>query len=233
MVRWRQPSKSGLVMKTELRLTVAAIAAALPLLSAGASQTINFGTQPGLPSYPPGGTVPDGYAGFDWHGAQNDVYYALSGSNGFDSAYITEMSRTAPFDLDSMFQVALDSDVPSPFETSVLTTTISGYLNGALVETLTETFPWFDAGKLTLNMDGVNDVKFSTVETLTELDTPGHPSFTGPDLTMVTQMTVDNYTGVAKAPELDPASTASAVTLLFGSLLVIRGRRAKGLAASR
>jgi hypothetical protein len=50
---------------------------------------------------------------------------------------------------------------------------------------------------------------------------------------MVTQMTVDNFTGVAKAPELDPASVASAATLLFGSLLVIRGRRAKGQALSR
>ena len=42
---------------------------------------------------------------------------------------------------------------------------------------------------------------------------------------MVTQMTVDNFTGVAKAPEMDPAATASAARLLLGSLLVIRGRR--------
>ena len=55
-------------MNTELRLTVAAIAATLPLLSAGAAQTINFGPNRGLPA---GGTVPDGYAGFDWHGAMN------------------------------------------------------------------------------------------------------------------------------------------------------------------
>ena len=86
---------------------------------------------------------------------------------------------------------------------------------------------------LTLNMVGVNDVKFSTVDTLTELDLPGNPSSTGPDLTMVTQMTVDNFTGVAKAPELDPASTASAITLLLGSLLVIRGRRPNGQAVAR
>jgi hypothetical protein len=55
----------GIVMKTELRLTVAAIAATLPLLCANASQIINFG--PSLPA----GTVPDGYAGFNWHGADN------------------------------------------------------------------------------------------------------------------------------------------------------------------
>ena len=44
---------------------------------------------------------------------------------------------------------------------------------------------------------------------------------------MVTQMKVDNFSGVARAPEMDPAATASAVTLLLGSLLVIRGRRQK------
>jgi hypothetical protein len=213
-------------MQMELRLTVAAIAATLPLLSAGAATTINFGTQPGLPA---GGTVPDGYAGFDWHGALNGVYY----TGDFESAYITEMSRTSAFDLDSVVLTVLASDTPSPFETSVLTTTISGYLNGTLVETLTETYPWFAAGKVTLNMVGVNDVKFSTVDTFTELDLPGNPTSTGPDLTMVTQMTVDNFIGTAKAPEIDPAATGSAITLLLGSLLVIRGRRPKGQGVAR
>jgi hypothetical protein len=211
-------------MKTELRLTVAAIAAALPLLSAGASQTITFGPSSGLAP----GTVPNGYAGFNWHGALNDVYYDQT-STGFGSAFITEMSRTSAFDLDSMIVSPLESSLPSPGETSVLTTTISGYLNGTLVETLTEKYSAIATGNpLILDMDGVNDVKFKTVDTLTELDLPGNPSITGPDLTMVTQMTVDNFSGVTKAPELDAATTASAVTLLFGSLLVIRGRRAKG-----
>jgi hypothetical protein len=212
-------------MKTELHLTVAAIAATLPLLSAGAAQTINFGTQPGLPS---GGTVPDGYAGFDWHGAQNGVFYDTS---GFESAYITEMSRTSAFNLDSIAFSALNSSAPGPDETSNLTTTISGYLNGTLVETLTENYPWFTFGSTSLNMDGVNDVKFTTVLTRTVVGVPG--SFTTPNLTMVTQMTVDNFIGTAKAPELDPAATASAITLLLGSLLVITGRRPKRQAASR
>jgi hypothetical protein len=48
---------------------------------------------------------------------------------------------------------------------------------------------------------------------------------------MVTQMTVDNFTN--RAPELDAASTASALTLLFGTLLVIGGRRARSRADSR
>jgi hypothetical protein len=218
-------------MKTELRLTVAAIAAALPLLSAGAAQTIVFG--PSATFSPTTGTVPDGYAGFDWHGALNDVYFDQT-TTGFGSAFITEMSRTSAFDLDSMVVSPLESSLPSPGEISNLTTTISGYLNGTLVETLTENYSAIATGNpLILNMDGVNDVKFATVDTRTELDLPGDPTTTGPDLTMVTQMTVDNSTVVAKAPELDPATAASTVTLLFGSLLVIRGRRAKGLAASR
>jgi hypothetical protein len=217
-------------MKTELRLTVAAIAAALPLLSAGAAQTINFGP---APLGPPDGTIADGYAGFDWHGALNDVYYDQT-STGFGSAFITEMSRTSAFDLDSMIVSPLESSLPSPGETSNLTTTISGYLNGTLVETLTEKYSAIATGNpLILNMDGVNDVKFQSIDTRQELDLPGQPTIVGPDLTMVTQMTVDNFTGVAKAPELDPASVASAATLLFGSLLVIRGRRAKGQALSR
>jgi hypothetical protein len=210
-------------MQMELRLMVAAIAATLPLLSAGAAQTINFGPSSGLPT----GTVPNGYAGFDWHGAQNDVFFDQT-STGFGSAYITEMSRTSAFDLDSMVVSPLESSLPSPGEISNLTTTITGYLNGTLVETLTETYSAIATGNpLILNMDGVNDVKFKTVETLTELDVPGHPSFTGPDLTMVTQMKIDNFSGVARAPEMDPAATASAVTLLLGSLLVMRGRRQK------
>ncbi len=49
---------------------------------------------------------------------------------------------------------------------------------------------------------------------------------------MVTQMTVDNFTD-GQGPELDPAATASAITLLLGSLLVITGRRPKRQAASR
>jgi hypothetical protein len=207
-------------MQMELRLTVAALAATLPLLNAGAAQTINFGPSSGLPT----GTVPDGYAGFDWHGAQNDVFFDNT-STSFGSAFITEMSRTSAFDLDSMVVTVLESSVPSPDETSNLTTVISGYLNGTLVETLTENYPWFAAGKLTLNMDGVNDVKFTTVDTRTVFGVPG--SSTGPDLTMVTQMTVDNFTGTTKVPELDPTATASAMTLLLGSLLVIRGRRPK------
>jgi hypothetical protein len=210
-------------MKTELRLTVAALATVLPLLSAGAAQTISFGAPPVGPTTGSDSVIADGYAGFDWHGAQNDLF--LDSAGGFDSAYITEMSRTSAFDLDSILVSPLGSDTPSPGETSSISTTITGYLNGALVETLTESYPWTGSKLLTLNMDGVNDVKFTTVDTLTDLDIPGSPSHTGPDLTMVLQMKVDNFSGVAKAPELDPAATASAVTLLLGGLLVTLGRR--------
>ena len=213
-------------MQMELRLTVAAIAATLPLLSAGAATTINFGP---APLGPPDGVIADGYAGFDWHGAQNDVFFDQT-STGFGSAYITEMSRTSAFDLLSMVVSPLESSLPSPGEISNLTTTISGYFNGTLIQTLTETYSAIaDGNPLILNMVGVNDVKFTTVLTRTVVGVPG--SFTTPNLTMVTQMTVDNFIGTAKAPELDPAATASAITLLLGSLLVITGRRPKGQAS--
>ena len=221
-------------MKTQFRLIVAAIAATLPLLSAGAAQTINFGTQPGLPTPPDsGGTVPDGYAGFDWHGAQNGVFYDTS---GFESAFITEMSRTSAFNLDSMVMQNLQSDMGHDTGIAYLETEISGYFNGSLVETVTRDFTVGGYNVLQVNMDGVNDIKFTTTEINTGLNDDGTrfgPPGRGPDLTLVSQMTVDNFTGTAKAPELDPAATASAITLLLGSLLVITGRRPRRQAASR
>jgi opacity protein-like surface antigen len=201
-------------MKAELRLTLAAIVATLPLMSANAAQTLNFG--PNLPS----GTVPDGYAGFDWHGAQNDVF-ADTTPSFFGSLFITELSRTAPFDLNSMVVQELNSDAPSIGETSNNTTTISGYLNGTLVDTLTESYAFGGGTLLTLNMDDVNDVKFTTTNTRTVSGLP--VVIRSPDLTLISQLTVDNV--VAKAPEIDPATAASGLTLLLGGLLVISGRR--------
>ena len=203
-------------MKTELRLTVAAIAATLPLLCANASQIIPFG--PSLPA----GTVPDGYAGFNWHGADNAE---LLDTSGFDSAFITEMSRTTAFDLDSMVIQNLGSDTPSGGDTTAYSTVISGFLNGTLVERLTENYGFGGGNPLTLNMDGVNDVTFTTTEITTRFGQPG--VFTSPDFTLASQITVDKFSPVAKAPEMDPATAASALTLMLGSLLVFGGRRAK------
>ena len=91
-------------MKREFRLTVAAIGATLPLLGAGAAQTITFG--PSATFSPTTGTVPDGYAGFDWHGATNDVVPDFDPEDIYQTLYtsasITEMSRSAAFDLDSI-----------------------------------------------------------------------------------------------------------------------------------
>jgi len=200
-------------MKTELRLTLAAIVATLLLMSANAAQTLNFG--PNLSA----GTVPDGYAGFDWHGAQNDVF-ADTTATSFGSLFITELSRAAPFDLNSMVAQDLESDAPSIGESSNKRTTISGYLNGTLVDTLTENYAFGGGALLTLNMDDVNDVKFTTSDIRTVF---GVGTITGGDLTLVSQLTVDNV--AAKAPEIDPATAASALTFLIGGLLVIAGRR--------
>ena len=208
-------------MKAELRLTLAAIVATLPLMSANAAQTLNFG--PNLPS----GTVPDGYAGFDWHGAQNDVF-ADTTPSFFGSLFITELSRTAPFDLNSMVVQELNSDAPSIGETSNNTTTISGYLNGTLVDTLTESYAFGGGTLLTLNMDDVNDIKFTTTNTRTVSGLP--VVIRSPDLTLVSQLTVDNV--VAKAPEIDPATAASGLTLLIGGLLAISGRRRPTIAGT-
>jgi hypothetical protein len=212
----------GIVMKMEIRLTVAAVAAMLPLIAVNASQTINFG--PGLPA----GTVPDGFAGFEWHGAQNDVLADTTGSF-FGSAFITEMSAPAAFDLDTITIQNLNSDTPSPGDTTSYSTVVSGFLNGTLVETVTENYGFGGGNVLSLNIDGVNDIKFTTTEINTRSGETG--VFKSPDLTLVSQMTVDKFS-VVKAPEIDAATATGALTLLIGSLLVIRGRREKYLPAS-
>ena len=222
MVSLVEPSASwGSVMKKELGLTLTAIVAILTLSSANAAQTIDFG-----PNLPPG-TVPDGYAGFDWHGAQNDVFADTSASS-FGSAFITEFSRTSPFDLNSMVVQELNSDAPSIGETSSNTTTIFGYLNGTLVDTLTENYAFGGNTPLTLNMDGVNDVKFTTGNVRTVFGQP--VIIRTPDLTLVSQLSVDNST--VRAPEIDPGTAASALTLLLGGLLVSTGRRRSAIATN-
>jgi hypothetical protein len=208
-------------MKTELCLTVAAIAAVLPLIAANASQTINFG--PSVPT----GTVPDGFAGFDWHGAQNGVFFT---SNDFDSVSITEISAPAAFDLDSAVFQNLISDVPSIGDTSNFTTVISGFLNGTLVESITENYGWGSANLLSLNVDGVSDVKFTTTGIFTSDGKPGVIT-RSPDFTFASQITVDKFSPVT-APEVDLTAAASALTLLIGSFLVINGSRAKRPATS-
>ena len=216
-------------MKREFRLTVAAIGATLPLLGAGAAQTITFG--PSATFSPTTGTVPDGYAGFDWHGATNDVVPDFDPEDIYQTLYtsasITEMSRSAAFDLDSIITVA--SYVQGFHEIPTFSTVISGYYNGTLVKTVTEEHYSSDGGgNLAINMDGVNDIKFATTLSIATYYYEGPPSFGSfPWVTLVSQMTVDNFSGAAKAPEIDPTATASALTLLLGSLLVIRGRPAR------
>ena len=206
-------------MKMELRLTVTALAAALPLI-ANASQTINFG--PSVPT----GIIPDGFAGLDWHGAQNGVFFT---TNDFNSTTLSELSAPSAFNLDSIVFENLMSDVPDGGDTSNFTTVISGFLNGTLVDSITENYNWGSENLLPLNMDDVNDVKFTTTHITTRFGEPG--VFTSGDFTIASHMTVDKFTAT-KAPEIDVTSAAGGLTLLIGSLLVINGRRVRRPAAS-
>jgi hypothetical protein len=202
----------GMCMKKELSLVAAAIMVILPLASADASQTINFG-----PSAP-AGTI-NSYAGFNWYGAQNDVY-ADSSVSFFDSASVTAFGRNKAFDLNSVDFLTLNSDVPSGGDTADFTTVISGYLNGTLVKSLTENYAWGGGAFSGLNLDDVNKVSFKTTVTTTVLGEPG--SSTISDFTLVNSL---NVSKAAKAPEMDAATGAGALTLLAGALLVMGGRR--------
>lgn len=202
-------------MKKELSLTAAAVMAIASFASADASQTINFG--PTLPA----GTVADGYAGFNWYGAQNDVF-ADSSFSFFDSASVNQFGRSKNFDLNSVDLLTLNSDVPSGGDTAAFTTVISGYRNGSLIKSLTENYAWGGADFSGLKLDGVNKVTFNTTVTTTVYGIPG--SSTNSDFTLINSLNVDK---AARAPELDAASCAGALTLLGGAIMVMGGRRAR------
>jgi hypothetical protein len=216
-------------MKMEIRRMIRAVigAAALCLFAAAAdSQTINFGAN--LPA----GPVPAGYSGFNWgtgvnaavnSGPDAAIYY-LTGP----AASIVQFSRVNLFDLNSVDYQLLYSGITYETTFNDYTTVVSGYRGTTLVKSVTENFAGVVGGALFtgLNIDGVNRVTFSTTDTSGYLDSMGHRVITtvnAPSQTFVDQLKVS---GITSAPEIDPASAASALTLLLGSLAVLLGRRA-------
>jgi len=211
----------------ELRGKIAALAVSAPLslfATLAGSQTINFGAN--LPA----GPVPAGYAGFDWgtganaainSGPDAAIYYLLS-----PAAYMVQFGRTSLFDLNSVGFSMYVSDLSYEGNFNNLTTVVSGYRGTTLVKSVIEHYTSSGPDSFTgLNIDGVNKITFSTTDTVSYLNGSGNPvivSTNAPDSTFVDQLKVSSY----KAPEIDPASAASALTLLLGGLAVLRGRRA-------
>ena len=211
----------------ELRRIIAALAVSAPLslfATLAGSQTINFGAN--LPA----GPVPAGYGGFDWgtganaainSGTDAEIYYLVS-----PAAYMVQFSRTSLFDLNSVGYSMYVSDLSYEGNFNDLTTVVSGYRGTTLVKSVIEQYTSSGSGLFTgLNIDGVNKITFSTTDTVSYLNGSGNPvivSTNASDSTFVDQLKVSSY----KAPEIDPASAASALTLLLGGLAVLRGRRA-------
>jgi hypothetical protein len=214
-------------MKMELRRMIAAFAVSAPLslfATLAGSQTINFGAN--LPA----GPVPAGYDGFNWgtganaainSGPDAQIYYLLG-----PAAYMVQFGRTSLFDLNSVGYSMYVSDLSYEGNFNNLTTVVSGYRGTTLVKSVIEQYTSSGSGLFTgLNIDGVNKITFSTTDTVSYLNGSGNPvivSTNAPDSTFVDQLKVSSY----KAPEIDPASAASALTLLLGGLAVLRGRRA-------
>ena len=212
----------------ELRRMIAALAMSAPLslfATLAGSQTIDFGAN--LPA----GPVPAGYAGFDWgtganaainSGPDAAIYYLLS-----PAAYMVQFGRTSLFDLNSVGYSMYVSDLSYEGNFNDLTTVVSGYRGTTLVKSVIEHYTSSGPDSFTgLNIDGVNKITFSTTDTVSYLNGSGNPvivSTNAPDSTFVDQLKVSSY---KTAPEIDPASAASALTLLLGSLAVLRGRRA-------
>jgi hypothetical protein len=215
-------------MKMELRRMIAALAVSAPLslfATLAGSQTINFGAN--LPA----GPVPAGYGGFDWgtganaainSGPDAQIYYLVS-----PAAYMVQFGRTSLFDLNSVGFSMYVSDLSYEGNFNNLTTVVSGYRGTTLVKSVIEHYTSSGPDSFTgLNIDGVNKITFSTTDTVSYLNGSGNPvivSTNAPDSTFVDQLKVSSY---KTAPEIDPASAASALTLLLGSLAVLRGRRA-------
>jgi hypothetical protein len=214
-------------MKMELRRIITALAVSAPLslfATLAGSQTINFGTN--LPA----GPVPAGYDGFNWgtganaainSGPDAEIYYLIS-----PAAYMVQFSRTSLFDLNSVGYSMYVSDLSYEGNFNDLTTVVSGYRGNTLVKSVVEQYTSSGSDSFTgLNIDGVNKITFSTTDTVSYLNGSGNPvivSTNAPDSTFVDQLKVSSYT----SPEIDPASAASALTLLLGGLAVLRGRRA-------
>jgi hypothetical protein len=211
----------------KIRRIIAAAAVAAPLsLSASfaSSQTINFGAN--LPA----GPVPAGYSGFNWgtgvsqainSGPDAAIYYLTS-----PAASIVEFGKTSLFDLNSVDYQVLVSGETGLGSFDNYTTVVSGYRGSTLIKSVTENYPGSGADLFTgLNIDGVNNVRFSTTDTYGYLGSGGHMVIVGtntPSQTFVDQLKVSRFTA---APEIAPVSAVSALTLLLGSLAVLRGRR--------
>jgi hypothetical protein len=212
-------------MKGNLGYAIAAVVLAAPfaLVVAAGATTVDLGAA--LPS----GPVPDGYGGFNWGGAINDSgdiqFFYTTGP----AAAVDQFSAAQPFDLTGVTFQNWESEFTGEGQVSNYSTVISGYLNNALVQSVTENYPWAAGGFSDLNIDDVNKITFSTTAFITDTsccDSSGNPititEFNGGDTTFVSSVTVKN---AAIAPEVDPASAASALTLLLGGLVVLRGRR--------
>jgi hypothetical protein len=218
-------------MKRNIDCIIVAMAIAVPLAlfaPIAAGQTIDFGQN--LPS----GPVPAGYAGFDWGSAVNDPFGGGFGLTNF-SASIDQFSRSQPFDFNSVTFQNFESEAPGDGAGASYTTVISGYLNNTLVSSLTENYGWASGNFSGLNIDDVNKITFATKAVLTDTyccDSGGNivttTYFNGPDATFISSL---NVSGAKAAPEIDPASAASGLTLLLGGVAVLRGRRRISLTA--
>lgn len=212
----------------DIRRTIAAVAVAAPLCllaTFASSQTITFGAS--LPA----GPVPAGYGGFNWGTGVNQainsgpdaaIYYLTS-----PAASIVEFGQSSVFNLNSVDYQVLVSGETGLDSFDNYTTVVSGYRGTTLVKSVTENYPG-SAGNLFsgLNIDGVNEITFSTTDTYGFLDSNGNmviSATNAPAQTFVDQLKVSRFTSV---PEIAPASAVSALTLLLGSVAVLRGRRA-------
>jgi hypothetical protein len=220
--------RDGINMEIRRAIAAVSVAALLCLCATSAafasSETIIFGAN--LPA----GPVPAGYSGFNWGSGVNQAINSGPDAAIFaltnPAASIVEFGQTGLFNLNSVDYQILSSGETALDSFDNYTTVVSGYRGTTLVTSVTQNYPGTGGNLFNgLNIDNVNKVTFSTTDTFGFLDSLGNMVIAGVGAaaTFVDELTV---TPVTAAPEIDPASAVSALTLLLGGLVILRGRRA-------
>jgi hypothetical protein len=216
-------------MDTRRAIAAVSVASLLCSLAASAafaaSETINFGAN--LPA----GPVPTGYAGFNWgtgvnqavnSGPDADIFFLTS-----PAASIVQFGQSPLFDLGSVDYQVLMSGITGEGTFNNYSTVVSGFRGSTLVSSVIENYPGTGGNLFSnLNIDGVDKVTFATTDTSGFFDSLGNMVISGTTAvsTFVDQLTVSP--AVVAAPEINGSAAANALTLLLGSLIVLRGRRA-------
>jgi hypothetical protein len=181
---------------------------------------------PGSTNIPGWANVP-GFANEFWVGAVNG--YGLSAAPGNGSQYFVDLTGQAnnkPYGgLEQVITTTPGATYTLTFDLGASTIyNSSGFGAAALTASAAGASQLFTLTPTSTNQWAAETLTFTATGSSTTIeflaDSAYTSEYTGLDNVSVQQI------GSVSAPEIDPASAASALTLLFGGLAILRGRRA-------